>query len=279
MGDFALGGGSHVFSSGAGTNSQGLTLTSSATADTLGTIVELITSTENDSNSMSIMLTEYTFASAAPVSFLMNIYIGGSGSEVALVENIHFYSDNSAANYSLCQFDFPVRVPSGTRISADVQTDTAAADAVMIIAQFRAGGFQSSRGCSEIVSYGANTATTNGATVDPGATINTKGAWAEVEASTAQALRGFTLSMGSNLNNATDSANWLIDIGVGGSGSEVVIAENIYGNTTGQEKIINDGSFFEVDIPAGSRIAIRAQSEENNVTDRVKSYVFHGAVK
>ena len=279
MGDFALGGGSYVFSTGAGSGSQGLALTSSATANTLGTIVELDADTEYEANGLSLMLTEFSFASSTSVSFLMNIYIGGSGSEELLIEGVHFYSDNATANYSLISMDFPVKVPKGSRISADLQTNTAAADAVLLIAQLRSGGFRSHVGHGEIVSIGMNTSTTNGQSVDSGATINTKGAWSQVVASSTKAFAGFNLSVGSNLNSAQDNANFLIDIGVGGSGSEEVIAENIYANTTSSERVLFDGSFFPVDIPEGSRIAIRSQSEESNATDRVLSYVFHGAVK
>lgn len=279
MTDFALGGNAKYFSTGAGSGSKGITITSSATADTMGSIVELDASTESDSNGFVVGFTAYSFASASPVSFLVDLLIGGGGSEEILVEGIHLYSDNSEANYTIQHFSFPIAIQSGTRISARCQTDTAAADAVILIMQMGIPSFESSPGFSRCTSIGFNKSTSNGATFDPGGTINTKGSWSEIVASSADDYVGFCLSIGSNLNTSQDSANWLMDIGVGSAGNEEVIAENIYCRSTSQEQLSTDGNFFGVSIPSGNRIAIRAQSEENDSTDRVRSYVFHPVVR
>lgn len=264
-------------STGIGSGSQGITVASDAAADTLGTRIELITATPYACNGFTVTLTSYTFASASNVSFLFNIYTGADDEEIK-VKGLHVYSDNSEANFSTQKWWFPLGAPKGTRISADCQSNTAAADAIKLILDLDVPENQSDQGYGGSVTYGDDVDTSNGATFDPGGTINAKGAWSEVTSDSEFDLAGFVLSIGANLNTAQDSANWLIDVGIGPAGDEEVIRENIVCSSTSQEKLWFDGCFKRVKIAKGERIAIRAASEETDATDRIRSYTFVGII-
>lgn len=89
-----------------------------------------------------------------------------------------------------------------------------------------------------------------------GATANTKGAWIQVIASTPQDYTGLWVQ----LRGAT--ANYsLFDIGIGAAGSEIVVAPNLF---CGPKPVSDSfGSLFTIpqSIPAGTRVAVRAQSD------------------
>jgi hypothetical protein len=91
-------------------------------------------------------------------------------------------------------------------------------------------------------------------TVQASSTINTKGSWIELVASSSISA-GWLMYNWTNSTGATATAG-LVDIGVGPAGSEQIIIENLpsgYGNNQTRMMI-------PVQIPAGSRIAARAQS-------------------
>jgi hypothetical protein len=97
-------------------------------------------------------------------------------------------------------------------------------------------------------------------TVTADVSVNTKGAWTEIFASTTSDSDLLLVY----LQNASGgfATNSLMDIGIGPSGSETVIIPNIVGGGFGQTAGTGvDGSFvFPVSIPAGSRISARLQS-------------------
>ena len=94
------------------------------------------------------------------------------------------------------------------------------------------------------------------------ATPNTKGAWTEIVASSSNYADGLWVRFISSTGNAATNTA-LLDIGLGASGSEVTIIENIAVGYAGG--VIQSGGyqhnyvFFPVSIPSGSRIAIRSQ--------------------
>lgn len=88
--------------------------------------------------------------------------------------------------------------------------------------------------------------------------------------STARDAKGFTL-IGYGNGSATANVRFFIDIGVGGSGSEVTVLENLCAAQESFRVALNGTPFgpFWVPIPAGSRIAARAQCSSATATDRV----------
>lgn len=101
--------------------------------------------------------------------------------------------------------------------------------------------------------------TGDGTSVTPG-TANTKTAWSQMIASTTYPSYGFWIQV---LNGATTALqfSYLVDIGIGAAGSEVVLLPNfiatpsiIVGQTAGS--VIH---FIPLFIPKGTRVAMRAQ--------------------
>ena len=265
---------SRSFSSGMGSGSQGKLVTSSATADTLGSAATLISSTEEDSVWIDVAVTDYDFVAANPVDFLMDILVD---SEI-VIEGFIFSSDNSEPNYSRPKISLPLRIAAGSQVDAQLQSDTASADAVNVIIQLFVPSPRSFRGYGEVVSLGVDKTNTRSTIApDPGGTINTKGAWTAIEASS-EGFHGFCLSFNANGNTGRDSANWVYDIGVStASGTVDVIAADIPVNSTSSELMEGDGGFKWIEIPEGVETWIRCASEESDATDRLNSVVFHGA--
>lgn len=91
--------------------------------------------------------------------------------------------------------------------------------------------------------------------------VGSKGAWTQVIASLTDDTFGLLICFNNN-NTSAASRNSVVDIGIGGSGSEVVlIADLIAGNAVNYN--VNGGGlwyYFPVAIPAGTRVAVSAQS-------------------
>ncbi len=98
----------------------------------------------------------------------------------------------------------------------------------------------------------------SGATdLNAGGTINTKpSTFTELDASTAVAVKGFWVC----LQNSSVAREFLVDIATGGSGSEVVIVENIL---VSNSDVAGHGVhlFFPISIASGTRLSARCQSD------------------
>ena len=130
---------------------------------------------------------------------------------------------------------------------------------------------------SETVGVSASGAAVSGTLVDPGATANAKGAWTELAASTA--FRWGALHMLTRHDPAvtkTFGQQWVLDVGVGAAGSEVVVVPNLC--VSGATYHITGGypiwhGPIPVDIPAGSRVAVRAQTSTATAGQRDLEHV------
>jgi hypothetical protein len=132
--------------------------------------------------------------------------------------------------------------------------------------------------CSRIVALGATAATTVGTTITPGAS-NAEGAWTQIVASTAEDYAGVMLSHLFNVDTTLTTA--LVgcgDVGVGGSGSEKVVGENItYSEVfTANEQRSSFHMPTFVGIPAGSRLSARWSG--SLAADGTNSIIAYGLV-
>lgn len=104
-------------------------------------------------------------------------------------------------------------------------------------------------------SAGVVEATPGGTVVTSSSSANTKGSWTEILASTSFDASGFLLILESY--GLTDTFTFLVDISVGAAGSEVAIIENL---AFSSRRGLGDSMFVPLQIPAGSRVAVRCQS-------------------
>ena len=97
---------------------------------------------------------------------------------------------------------------------------------------------------------------TQGTSVTPG--TSNKGNWAQLIASTTSDTYGLVICINSNTASSA-SRGTITDIGIGSSGSEVVLVPDLISGNAGGYSLGGLWYYFPVFIPKGSRIAARGQ--------------------
>lgn len=199
--------------------------------------------------------------------------------------------------YNPTSFDFfPIAIPSGTRISAAVVSNTSHAVDAQIIgvpaSPFTSTPSFSRIECGPFDLDNWNTVANNGffLSLDPGETSNTKSAYTEVsftggtnngnnilngDSLSAYEYIGFKFKYGSTQNAAAD---FMVDIARGAASSEVLIAENFY--TRGGFGGPSASSIMWVPWgrASGDRISARIQSNVTSASSRYLQMIMYGIV-
>lgn len=238
------------------------TITASGSTHTKGSYTQLIASTPFLSSWMIVQAMTNVNGS----NNLVDIAIGGAGSEQIIVPDLMVQGPRD-----LFAIPLPIQVPAGVRLAARSQAANASHQCYIEVTLLAAqSGMQPSGGIVD--TYGQNTGTSRGTSVDPGGSANTKGSWTQITASTTRRARGFFLLLGGQGNTNTSLGSWLYDVGIGGAGSEQIIVANwavdvrAAGNVHPQPHC---SPFFPIPIGSGSRIAVRSQSTVIDATDRL----------
>lgn len=169
-------------------------------------------------------------------------------------------------------YSLPLAIPAGTRISAGTAADSVSSNAGRVSVILHDGAYTHLEGCAGMDSIGFVLSAVTGSTIDPGGTTNTKGAYTQLVATTSKDYMGFMIGIDA-LNGAAGSVtgNVLLDIAIGGAGTEVVILPNfqiILPNSGVQDVLNTPSQIFWIPIPSGTRVAARAQSSNNTVGTR-----------
>ena len=246
---------------GADTANSTLTnVVSAGSVDTFGSYVELTASTARESHLMTVQAVGKD-ASAARSS-IIEIATGAASSETPLFE---FHLPHTAvANGAKHHFMLPQTVSSSTRVAARVKSSQINTDVGVSLA------------LSDDDSWGTSTEATllgvsnsEGTTIDPGGTADTKGNWTEITSSSPHDIDYLIFFCGNNLNSVATAATWLIDIGTGAASSETAVVENIF-QSIGSFEAEHPISYpIYVPITSGTRIAVRAQCSITDATDRL----------
>jgi hypothetical protein len=245
-----------------------LTALTSGAANTKGSYVALTTATVGDASSIIVHSRSVTTSDNSS----LDIAVGGSGSEKIIVPD--FIVDSPTIG--ILAKEFPVAIPAGTRISARMQslsaTDTSTA-AVTLLNNAGTGDSGTS-----VDTLGFASATTVGTTIDAGGTANTKGTYVQIISSTVSDYSAFcfhfdVLGRGSQ----SGSASFLVDIAIGGSGSEVIIVPDYPQFITTSTSLLSSFSpWFKIAIKAGTRIAVRSQCSVITTPNRTWGCVIYG---
>jgi hypothetical protein len=253
-------------------NSRGAAVTANAAAHTKGNYAQLIAAT---AFAVRGIIVELNLPSAG-TDYLVDIAIGAAASEVVIAENL--YSGTGTGTASRGSFYYlPIAIPAGTRIAARLQATTGAAAlrvSVLLLSQ----GFLPSQPLSIVTTYGVDTSDSGGVQVDPGATINTKGAYSEIVASTSRAIRVLNVAFGNQVNTARTNCNWITDLAVGAAGSEQILIPDICSHADANADAVcpmASGPYF-CNIPAGTRLAARSACLINDATDRLFDLIIYG---
>lgn len=250
-------------------NSRGSTLTSHSTSHTKGSYTTLISST---AHSALGLLVNFPYAQD---DGLMDIAVGAAASEQVIAPNLRvpgLVTDNHGLSVLL-----PLQVPAGSRISGRWQCNSGSSAIMFGHVSILAGGVWPGMGFSRMEAIGAVTASSKGTQVDPGGTIHTKGSYAQLTASTGFAYKALLVMVSTDNDATTSATNTLVDIAVGGAGSEVVQLGNLYCRHPANGLVIPPHfGPIPVNIPAGTRVAARAQSLVNTATDRELNVIAYG---
>ena len=271
MGDWGASGGALSATIGqTAASSTGTTLTAGGSANTKGAWAQLSAATPIDATGIIVVLG----GAVDNGDFLVDIGIGASGVETIIVPDVlHCGRAHDFNGY----YPFPICVPRGSRVVARCQATgaslTLAAQVILL-----SGGFSTPPGGGRVAAYGTAAADSGGTQVTPSTNANEKGAWSELVGSTGGRARQILVSFGNMDNNVRTSAGWLIDVGIGPAGQEhIILADlNLAVDAVGDLIVPPVLGPFPITVPAGSRIAARAQCSITNATDKLFDIAVYG---
>ncbi len=250
----------------------------SASANTLGSWVQLVASTGSDCCFLRVDIGG--FNGAGP-NGAVDIGVGAGGSEVVVISQlmVAHRDPNGAAQVD---YFIPVSIPSGTRIAARCQCH-AINDGTFVGVSWFDGAHTQVEGYAGVDSLGFTAASTQGTTIDPGATAGTKGAYAQLTASTTRDYAGLffafdALNVTTGTTNNTDGFE--IDVAIGAAASEVIIVPDIHVLKEYMSTVVGFqpkcSEIFWAPIPSGTRVAVRCQCSTNTATERLLGVTAYG---
>lgn len=233
------------------------TITASGTANTPGSWVEIIASLDADIDFMVITSCANVASGSVNSSQLCDIATGGVGAETIIVSDLNFGHDNGSGSR---RFTVPAQIPAGTRISARLQSAVASATNTVLIDCFAEGALPLPFfGTVETLEVDA--ASSHGNIVHNIGTGSTFTGWTQIIASTAEDYRGFILGIDGQDTNTGANDFQVLQIGIGGSGSEVPVGACFITSTANELVHWRGGNqiWLPEAIPAGSRVSIRSR--------------------
>lgn len=227
----------------------GFSPVSGATANTKGAWMQILASAPQDYTGLWIQLRGATTNNA-----LFDIGIGAAGSEIVLAPNLFCGPKLTQDSYGSV-FILPCSIPAGSRVAVRSQTDGVSISASINIGFFT--GYLTAQYPGNLFDIGTMLATSTGTAL----TIPASGssAWVQLVASTAYDIKKFLLFIG----GAGPDTQAMIDLAVGAAGAEQIILGGIgylerqITGSVGQSGPSSCGP-FPIQIPAGSRISVRA---------------------
>lgn len=245
-------------------------LTGGATAYTKGAWTQVSASTTADTAAIMFQVIK----TGGNVTSAIDIGIGAAGSEIALVSNLLI---SNTAQIAVI-YQMPLSIPAGSRLAMRMATEGTSQNVYYRVSLFDDTSLSTAAG-SAIDTYGFNSATNNGATIVGGGAA--KGAYTELTASATADLAGFLLAFDSQGHTtAANGGDIVFDIAIGAAGAEQVILPNTWnyltaGTNVAQLQYMNT-SFIPIQIPAGSRIAARAQTAISTSPDNNFGLTLYG---
>lgn len=244
----------------------------SGTANNKGSWVETFASTEMDSFGINVSIGATLSANS---DRLVDIGIGAASSEQVIIGNI---VTHNLGDIMVRHMFFPLKIPQGSRVAHRSQATSTNQNTLVGISLVGGGFVGHHASCGACQTLGAVTGDSGGTSIDPGGTAGTKGSWVQVPSSTTTSFPGRWLMIGiGNQNNAARAvANWLLDVAIGGSGSEQTIIGDLHLRSEVNQGIspVTIGP-IPLAIPQGSQLSARASCSITDATDRLFDIVFY----
>lgn len=254
-------------------SSLGTTITAPGSNNTKGSYSQLIATAPFDVGGM--LVSGYFSHASGTVHGLADIAIGAAASEQVLLPNLLFHRTSSSGKPTPPVL-FPCSIPAGSRIAARYQASSGSGSILQLAATLLPAGGAYPIRSGVCTVHGAVTATSKGTQVDPGGSANTKGAYAQLVASTVRHSRWAVLTVSEDAA-AAGLASWMLDLAIGAAASEQIVVPNILftGYQDNQAALGVHRVFIPLALPAGSRVAVRAQSTNTASTFRELSVTLH----
>ena len=228
----------------------GVTVTANLLANTKGSWTQLIASSSGNTSSIVISAAGLG-TTATNTATLLDIGTGASGSETTIIADVAVGAAGSTGQGVNNSFETPFKIPSGTRISARIQSVVTSKTSSISAFLMDLGNYDTAPTSVDVI--GADTANSKGISFS-----GASGSWTEGIASTSRNYRAVCCVLSShNSDIAGITLNW--DVGIGASGSEVAFGGG-RSSVSANELLSNAipyNSLFGRKIPAGSRLAVR----------------------
>lgn len=235
---------------------------SSSTNNTKGSWKEVIPSTEFDA---ILSVTIITGSYAGDHREMFDVGIGAAGSEVAIIENIYISAKYHGIGHNIL---LPIIIPAGSRISIRRQANTGTSSSRCWITPIATTfTYQSLQVCDTI---GAVTAATTGTLIDPGGTADTYGNWVELSSAAEKNYSQIIMAVGGYTDlSRTDWHYWYIDIGIGDTPADNIIANSIFCCAQTYYSLPYPNIFnLPLSIPKGEKISVRSKCSSNTSGNR-----------
>jgi hypothetical protein len=229
-----------------------VSITANTSAHTKGSYSELIASTSANTGLLVLMVQDIAVVSTNTAT-LIDIATGASGSETDIIGNLAVGGAVTTAGPTGVAVSIPFQIPSGTRLSARIQSVvTGGKTATAQVFLFDVGGDYATAPTSVDVITG-DTATSEGISFS-----GSSGTWVQAIASTSRAYRAVAI-VPSTHNSSISAFSPQFEVGVGSSGSEQTFGVTIV-NYNANEFVQSSPpylSLFGRNIPSGSRLAVK----------------------
>lgn len=236
-----------------------------SSAHVKGAYVEIVAATSFPYQRLIVYL-GMTVNSGGGACHLTDIAQGAAGAEQVIIPNILLDGARSSVGSQSVTLDLPMVIPAGTRLAFRTQSSSGGTRNMTARLTGKAGGSALMPGLfGSMDNLGAVTGSTNGTSVPPDATAeDTYGNWVEFAAATSRDYRYILPITGQNATTsgaARAPYEITAQIGIGPAGSEVVVHEfstQGVGQTNALCKVPDP---LLCRIPAGTRIAVRAKTD------------------
>jgi hypothetical protein len=219
-----------------------------------GAWATVIAATEFDARALLVQIIGPLIAELS----LFDVGIGPAGAEVVLVADIGNIpmAGEESGNQS---FIVPMVIPAGARLSTRVQWAGTTASTCGVGLKILGPTVRTSEpGLSRAVTYGAIPASTNVVRLTA-ASIGVKGSWIEITPATTAPMRHMVVLI-TLAEFVTSNQAWLLDIGIGSAGSEIVLVPDLVGFNSNFISAARPCVFsFPCYLPAGTRLSARVK--------------------
>lgn len=263
-------------------STTGTTVTSSATAHTKGTRVDLsygvgqmwkiinLWSEETDCTFLVTVWSGCGFYENPPTVFTQQF--------AKLIDNILVDALNASHKNRVVQVAVPFF--DGQDVMITCQSTATGARSLKVLMNNMMYGQQGYQDISLkfCTTFGATEASTAGTSLDPGAVQHTKGSWVQLSASTPQTMAGFTLGFGAQGNTSRPDGRWLVDLAYGAEGDELPVINNVIVTSNGTTGMISPQMtpWIPVTVPKGSRLVARCSSSHTSSPNRLIDIIAYG---